>query len=81
MSNVAAPLPKPGIACAEALRIAHADAQRAYRDLSGYRIGVSLEDDVWQIDYELKDARLQGGGPHYLIDAATGEIRSKRYEQ
>jgi hypothetical protein len=74
-------LPKPGIFCAEALRIAHADAQRAYRDLSEYRIGVSLEGDAWQIDYDLKDTRLQGGGPHYLIDAATGEILSKRYEQ
>ncbi|HUG89668.1 MAG TPA: hypothetical protein VML55_02470 [Planctomycetaceae bacterium] len=69
------------IACSEALRIADSDAEAAYRDPSGFRISVSLEDDVWQIDYELKDPRLQGGGPHYLIDAETGEIRSRRYEQ
>ena len=72
---------QPAISCAEALRIAHADAQRVYRDLSGYGIGVSLEGDAWQIDYELKDHRIQGGGPRYVIDAETGEIRTKRYEQ
>ncbi len=41
---------------------------------------ISLESDGWHIDYELKDARLKGGGPHYLIDATTGAIVSKRFE-
>jgi hypothetical protein len=61
--------------------IAQADASRAYRGLSTYRIQLVLEDDGWHVDYELKDPNLKGGGPHYLIDARTGVILSKRYEQ
>jgi hypothetical protein len=69
------------IAGDQALTIAQADALNAYRDLSAYRIQLVLEADGWHIDYELKDARLKGGGPHYVIDAYTGAIVSKRYEQ
>ena len=69
------------ISCDQALRIARTDAETAYRDLSPYRISIVLEQDGWQVDYELKDADLQGGGPHYRIDARTGVILSKRYEQ
>jgi len=64
----------------QALTIAHADAVRAYHDLSAYRIQVVLEADGWHVDYELKDPRLKGGGPHYVIDV-SGAIVSKRYEQ
>jgi hypothetical protein len=63
------------------LAIAQADASRVYRDLSPYRIQLVLDDDGWHVDYELKNPRLKGGGPHYLIDASTGVIVSKRYEQ
>ncbi len=69
------------ISCDEALKIARTDAERVYRNLSPYRISVVLESDGWQVDYVLKDAALQGGGPHYLIDEQTGDILSKRYEQ
>ena len=65
----------------QALAVAQADAARVYRDLSPYRIQLSLEDDGWHIAYNLKDPRLKGGGPHYIIDAHTGAIVSKRYEQ
>jgi len=65
----------------QVLAIAHADAVRAYGDLSAYRIQVVLEDDGWHVDYDLKDPRLKGGGPHYVIHAVTGAIVSKRYEQ
>lgn len=65
----------------QALAIAQADAARAYRDLSPFRIQMALEDEGWHVDYELKDPRLKGGGPHYIIDAHTGAILSKRYEQ
>jgi hypothetical protein len=71
----------PQFPCDQALHIAHQDAQRAYRDLSPYRILIALEDDGWHIDYEMKDRKRNGGGPHYLIDASTGAILSKRYEQ
>jgi len=70
-----------GLAADQVLAIAQADAARVYRDLSPYRIHLVLEDDGWHVDYEPKDPRLKGGGPHYVIDAHTGAIVSKRYEQ
>jgi len=69
------------IAGDQALTIAQGDASGAYRDLSCYRIQLELQADGWHIDYELKDPRLKGGGPHYVIDAVSGGITSKRYEQ
>ena len=53
----------------QALAIAQADAASLYRDLSVYRIHLVLEDDGWHVDYDLKDPRLKGGGPHYVINA------------
>jgi hypothetical protein len=64
-----------------ALAIAQADAAQASRDLSGYRIRLVLEADGWHVDYDLRDPRLKGGGPRYVIDANDGTIRSKWYEQ
>ena len=66
---------------AHALTIAHTDASPFYGDLSPYRIYIVLEADGWHVDYEVKDSRLKGGGPHYVIDVNTGIILSKRYEQ
>jgi hypothetical protein len=71
----------PAIGSDQALTIAQADALKAYRDLSAYRIQLILEEDGWHVDYEFQDPRLKGGGPHYVIDALTGAIVSKRYEQ
>ena len=65
----------------QALAVAQADALLAYRNLSPCRVSLVLEDDGWHVDYELKDPKRKGGGPHYLIDAATGAIINKRYEQ
>jgi transcriptional regulator with XRE-family HTH domain len=65
----------------KALTIAQADALRVYQDLFAYRIHLTLEDDGWHIDYELKDPKMKGGGPHYIIDARNGAILSKKYEQ
>ena len=65
----------------EALRVARADAESVYPDLSKYRIEITHEADGWHIAYELKDASLNGGGPHYIIDAFTGAILSKKYYQ
>jgi hypothetical protein len=64
-----------------ALRIAQADAEKAYRDTSRYRIVLALESDGWHIDYVLKSPTAVGGGPHYIIDAVSGAIAMKRYEQ
>ena len=82
MSNAVVSAPgRAVLAGDQILAIAQADAMRAYRDLSAYRIQLVLEADGWHVDYDLKDPRLKGGGPHYLIDACTGRILSKRYEQ
>ena len=75
------PSSAPVLGGGQALVVAQADALTAYGNLSGYRIQLVLEEDGWHVDYELKDPRLKGGGPHYLIDAITGAILAKRYEQ
>jgi len=65
----------------QALAVAEKDAMKAYGDLSHYRIELVLETDGWHVDYELKDSRSKGGGPHYVIDSSSGAISAKRYEQ
>lgn len=65
----------------EALRIARLDAERVYRDLTEFRINVALETNGWHVDYVPKDPNWNGGGPHYVIDATTGAVVSKFYEQ
>jgi hypothetical protein len=72
---------RPSLACDEVLRIAHRDAEAAYRDLSGYRISLVLKPDGWHVGYNLTDPCYAGGGPHYVIDGQTGAILSKTYEQ
>jgi len=69
------------ISAARALVEAEADAQRVDGDLSIYRVQLRLEADGWHVDYDLADPQLQGGGPHYVIDATDGRIVRKRYEQ
>jgi hypothetical protein len=33
------------------------------------------------VDFDLQDTTARGGGPHYVIDPASGIILTKRYEQ
>ena len=73
--------PPGALAVAEILRIAHQDAQAAYRDLSGLKITLTLCADGWHVDYDLTDPLSAGGGPHYVIDPVSGRILAKRYEQ
>ncbi|MCX7421506.1 MAG: hypothetical protein NT013_18440 [Planctomycetia bacterium] len=65
----------------QVLTFAQADGVRVYGDLSAYCVWLALEPDGWHVDYELRDPRLKGGGPHYVLDLATGAILTKRYEQ
>ena len=65
----------------QVLQIAREDAEKAYRDLSSYRVEAQLEQDGWHVDYELKNPKAEGGGPHYVIDPANGKILRKKYEQ
>jgi len=81
MASTEAALAGTGVPCDQALHIARLDAETAYRDLSPFRIEITLEGDGWHIDYELRNTRLHGGGPHYVIDAQSAAILSKRYEQ
>jgi Peptidase propeptide and YPEB domain len=71
----------PPLTPEQAVAVAQADATKVYRELSKYAIRIALEDDGWHVDYELRQPTHKGGGPHYVIDAATGAIRSERYEQ
>jgi hypothetical protein len=71
----------PSVTSDQALHIARLDGEKAYGDLSEYRVTLVLEDDGWHVDYELKNPEWNGGGPHYLIDRSTGQILAKRYEQ
>jgi hypothetical protein len=71
----------PTITAEQALEVARQDAEKAYGDLSVYRIAITLEPDGWHIDYDFKQPGLQGGGPHYVLDARSGAILRKWYEQ
>ena len=81
MEPLAVSTKRPVIASDEALRIAQLEAEKAYRDLSNYRVAVVLEEDGWHVDYELKNPNSNGGGPHFVIDGTTGRIVAKRDEQ
>ena len=74
-------LQAPRLSCDEVLKIARTDAEKVYRDLARYSIRITAEPDGWHVDYELKDQRARGGGPHYVIDPVSGSIVAKRYEQ
>jgi hypothetical protein len=66
---------------ARAREIAEDEARSVYGDLAPYVVSVRLQGGRWRVDYDLADATAVGGGPHFLIDAATGEIVERRYEQ
>ncbi len=69
------------LTCDEVLVIAREDAEPVYKDLSCFRIKITLQEDGWHIEYDLKDSTWNGGGPHYIIDATTGKILWKKYYQ
>jgi hypothetical protein len=71
----------PRIAEARAREIAREDAEKAYQDLSAYKVKAALREDGWHIDYELINKSSQGGGPHYRIDPNDGMILEKEYGQ
>jgi hypothetical protein len=66
----------------EILRIANADAVKAYGpNLADLSIKICLMDDGWHVDFEIVDEEINGGSPHYIICPETGEITWKTYEQ
>src|SRR5437763_17182857 len=77
----ATPGSDPTFPCDQALQIARLDAEKVYRDLFRFRIEIVLEAGGWHINYILKNPQMNGGGPHYIIDATSGAIVSKMYYQ
>ena len=73
------------VSAAQALAIAQADALSKYRDMTRFRVEITLEPDGWHVKHFVPrdPARpyLTGGGPHHVISADTGEIVSKIYYQ
>ena len=67
----------------QAIAIAEADAVPMYgtERLNRLRLSVVLHDDGWHVEYQQWRPRHTGDGPHYVIDAATGDIVSKKYYQ
>lgn len=72
----------PPVTRQQAIAIAEADAVPVYgTDLNHLTLEVVLQDDGWHVDYWMRKPRWAGGGPHYIIDAATGAILFKKYSQ
>jgi hypothetical protein len=71
----------PTISRQQAIAIAEADALPVYGNLDDLTLEVALHADGWHVEYHLRKPRHAGGGPHYLIDATTGVIVSKKYYQ
>jgi hypothetical protein len=80
MSTAVAP---PVVSSQQAIAIAEADALPRYGAewLNKLAIRAMLHDDGWHIEYYQWRPRWTGGGPHYVIDANTGAIVSKKYYQ
>jgi hypothetical protein len=75
------PTPNQDLPKAEILRIARADAVKAYGDVSDMEVKAERKDDGWHVDYEPRAEHVNGGGPHYLIHPETGQIVKKEYQQ
>jgi len=71
----------PTISRQQAISIAEADALPVYGNLDDLTLEVALGADGWHVDYWLRKPRHAGGGPHYVIDANSGVILSKKYSQ
>lgn len=65
----------------EAIALTREDAAKAYGDLSGFEVDATRQEADWHVVYTLKDKHAQGGGPEYVVDAHSGQIKSKRYWQ
>jgi len=71
----------PAISREAALKIARRDAKKESVPLVGYEVVALEEASAWRVVFRLKDKRLNGGGPKYLINKATGEIVERKYTQ
>jgi len=73
----------PVISRQQTVGIVEADALPMYGNcLHTLVLEMTLHGDGWHLVYSPKRQRYcTGGGPHYIIDATTGAIVSKKYYQ
>jgi hypothetical protein len=73
----------PLVSRQQAIGIAEADALPMYGNyLHTLVLEMCLHEDGWHLKYSPQRQGFRtGGGPHYVIDATTGEIVSKMYYQ
>jgi hypothetical protein len=64
-----------------ALSIAREDAVKVYGSLERFDVYTLETKRMWYVIFELKDERLNGGGPQYVISKRTGMILDKKYNQ
>jgi Zn-dependent metalloprotease len=71
----------PAISKEAALEIARRDAKKESVDLGVYEVVALEEVSAWRVVFRLNRKGLNGGGPKYLIDKATGAIVERKYTQ
>lgn len=72
----------PAVDRRQAIAIAEADAVPLFgNELNVLTLEAALHDDGWHVEYHMRRRGWAGGGPHYVIDADTGVIKSKKYYQ
>ena len=73
----------PAMSRPHAIGIAEADALPMYGAyLHTLVLEMTLHDDGWHLKYSPRRQGFRtGGGPHYVIDATTGAIVTKKYYQ
>jgi len=64
----------------QAIAIARKDSRKAYRSLTMYQVVVCELSSAWVVVFS-PEAKLDGGGPEYVISKRTGDILDKRYYQ
>jgi hypothetical protein len=76
-------VPTVTISRQEAITIAETDALPMYGAdwLAQLQLRVTFQGDGWHVEFHQWRPRHTGGGPHYVIDATTGKIVSKKYYQ
>jgi hypothetical protein len=64
-----------------AISVAREDAVKVYGSLERFDVYTLETKTVWHVIFELKNERLNGGGPEYVISKRTGMILDKKYNQ
>jgi hypothetical protein len=65
----------------DAIQIATKDATKLWTTLDMFEMTVTELPGSWRVEFELRNKRLNGGGPSYVIDKETGKILSKIINQ